>query len=158
MPRASSSRTTTPRLRNFAALWEGHPAVCGEMYPCVSADGSPHFENQCAIRMGLALERAGISLADYPGARCWHGHNHVIRAQELADWMRQRKDLFGQVEVRRKARAEHFAGRRGIVFFRDFWGAGNRGDHIDVWDGTKMGCGDNSYFERSREVWFWPIP
>ena len=38
------------------------------------------------------------------------------------------------------------------------------GDHVDVWNGQKQGSDGNGdgterhdYFERSREVWFWPL-
>lgn len=146
------------RAPPFARLWESHPAVCGEPYPCRSPDGKPHFENQCAVRMALALERAGVSLRSFRGARCWHGHGagHVLRAQELADWLRARPRTFGPVTRLRPARPEDVPGR-AIVFFRNFHGTNNQGDHIDVWDGRAMCAGDPSYFGRSEEVWFWGL-
>ena len=45
----------------------------------------------------------------------------------------------------------------GIVACRNFWGQGNQGDHIDVWDGAQMAHGDPSYMDRSEEVVFWTI-
>jgi len=44
----------------------------------------------------------------------------------------------------------------GIVFFKDFWGRGNQGDHIDVWDGEKMpkDSGANSYFSHAKMYGF----
>jgi hypothetical protein len=50
-----------------------------------------------------------------------------------------------------------YTGRSGIVFFQDFWGTGNQGDHIDLWDGTTVRTGARDYFSRSREVWFWQV-
>ena len=47
--------------------------------------------------------------------------------------------------------------KTGIVFFRNSWGRGNQGDHIDLWDGSRVRKGGLDYFERSQEVWFWPI-
>jgi hypothetical protein len=29
-------------------------------------------------------------------------------------------------------------GRQGIVAFFNFWGPGNTGDHIDVWNGSRI--------------------
>lgn len=138
-------------------LWASHPANSGELYPCLSSDGEPTYENQCAVRMGVALEGAGFSLADFPGARCSRGHGHVIRAQELADWLLKQADMLGKAEIHKDVAVARFTGRKGIVFFRDFWGTNNRGDHIDVWNGSRMSSGDDDYFERSRQVWFWPL-
>ena len=36
---------------SFARLWEAHPAVRRDLSPCAARDGTPNFENQCAIRM-----------------------------------------------------------------------------------------------------------
>lgn len=165
----------------FASLWSNHPAVLGDESPCREADGQPSFPNQCAIRMGLALERAGVSLASFRGARCWQRHappqRHVLRAQELADWLRAQRRTFGAVEIRDHRQEAPppvsptpqapeeapdptplvYRGRSGVVFLRDFWGAGNQGDHIDLWDGERMAHGDPGYFLRAEQVWFWPL-
>jgi hypothetical protein len=47
-------------------------------------------------------------------------------------------------------------GHRGLPEL--FGGSGNQGDHIDLWNGTQIARGDNEYFERSEEIWFWPLP
>lgn len=141
----------------FQQLWASHPANQGLMEPCTSPGGEPSYENQCAIRMGVALATAGFDLEDFDGARCSRGHGHIPRAQELADWLRQQEDLLGKVEIRKEVTVAEFTGRQGIVFFRDFWGTGNRGDHIDVWNGSKMSHGEHDYFERAKQVWFWPL-
>lgn len=164
----------------FASLWSNHPAVQGDTNPCRSAAGEPYFENQCAIRMAVALERCGVSLASFRGARCWHRHvpatRHVLRAQELADWLRGQRTLFGVPEIRSHREAvapadpappadplaaeavpAPYRGRSGILFLRNFWGTGNQGDHIDVWDGALMGHGSPGYFARAEQVWFWPL-
>jgi hypothetical protein len=71
-------------------------------------------------------------------------------------------DFVGYAEKRRRRRtvivsARDYATRQGLVLFRHFWGAGNLGNHIDLWDGEGMTHGDASYFDRSREVWFWDL-
>lgn len=101
--------------------------------------------------------------------KCWFGHaNHVIRAQELADWLSTGVALGAPKKYSRgNAKQYDFKslvlndinGRSGIVFFRNFWGTGNQGDHIDVWNGIFM-SGNNmhhDYAGRSEQVWFWSI-
>ena len=85
----------------FRDLWYRHPANNSTQYPCVAPhgltnmegkhvpQGFPVFGNQCAIRMGVALSGAGLSLASFHGAKCWikHSPRHILRAQELANWL-----------------------------------------------------------------------
>ena len=115
------------------------------------------FENQCAIRMSVALRGAGVDLAPFKGAYCWHGHKprHVLRAEELANWLATRKDLVGTVAKHRNVTNADFAGKKGIVFIKDGWPAG--GDHIDVWDGESLKGGDTEWFARGKQVWFWKL-
>ena len=44
-----------------------------------------------------------------------------------------------------------------LIFLLNFWGAGNQGDHIDLWNGTKMTRGAPEYFTAAQEVWFWEL-
>ena len=138
---------------DFNALWKAYPI---ESAPC-HTDGDPNFENQCAIRLGVALQDGGFSLAAFGGARCWHNHGsrHTLRAEELAGWMKSKPDQYGPVTIYRNVDANSFLGRRGIMFCRNFWGPGNQGDHIDLWKLDIMRTGDSSYIARSQEVWFW---
>ncbi|MEE2732961.1 MAG: type VI secretion system amidase effector protein Tae4 [Pseudomonadota bacterium] len=140
----------------FGTLWANHPANKGMDEPCAT-NGNGNFENQCAIRMGVALANSGVSLAGFRGARCWFGHkNHVLRAQELANWLANGGGGFGSPTVHRSANSSSFL-NSGIVFFKNFWGVGNQGDHIDLWDGRQMTKGDPVYFDASEEVWFWQL-
>lgn len=41
-------------------------------------------------------------------------------------------------------------GSRGIVVLKDFWGVGQ--GHIDLWNGSRMAAGQNSWFGRSKTV------
>ncbi|UJS25892.1 T6SS effector amidase Tae4 family protein [Thiothrix winogradskyi] len=161
-----------PKL-GFRLLWNNHPTVeTGETFPCRDAEGNPHFGNQCAILMGTCLLRSNL-LQGYDKTTCWYrGHKgHTLRAREVADWMRRNPGRFGAVEIRRNVSWGAFKGRTGFVCFHNFWGEGNQGDHIDLWDGTgilmreknpdwegpALADGSLDYFERSEEVWFWPV-
>lgn len=164
--------TEGPRL-GFRKLWNNHPtAVTGEKFPCRDDEGMPHFDNQCAILMGTCLLESGL-LHGYDKTTCWYrGHKgHTLRAREVSDWMRRHPERFGRVEIRKNVTWGAFKGRTGFVCFHNFWGQNNQGDHIDLWDGTGIirketdprlegpGLADGSldYFERSEEVWFWPV-
>lgn len=144
----------------FNTLWNEHPIQKGVVNPCSSTTGNSNFANQCAIRMGVCLNDAGIDMSACNKVRCWfhnRSEHHILRAQELADWIRANDSEFGNVEVKSNVADSDYSGRTGIAFFKNFWGAGNQGDHIDLWDGSQMCHGQSGYFADSAEVWFWDI-
>ena len=135
--------------------------------PCAT-NGAANFEDQCAIRMGLCLKGGGVLVQSFTGARCWfgHGRDHTIRAQELANWLKEPAQVRAfdtcTFKVTKRERGQlidvtSFAGIKGIVFFRHFWGPGNQGNHIDLWDGVTPRTGSTDYFGRSEEVWSWSM-
>jgi hypothetical protein len=71
----------------YDTLYRNHPDE--SVAPCTTATGARSFENQCAIRMGVALTSSGFSLTGYRGAFCWHGHGrtHPLRVEELIHWL-----------------------------------------------------------------------
>lgn len=136
----------------FHMLWANHP------YPKKPCDEKT-FPNQCAIRMGVALEKSGVNTSSfdamYPNRRCYpgfkHKPRHILAAQELANWMKTKKPIFGDVEIHKKVTSKNFKGRKGIVFIRNGWGAT---DHVDLWNGMAMKGGFPGYFALGKEVWF----
>lgn len=150
----------------FSALWSNHPAneVPPNIYPCSSPSGAANFENQCAIRLGIALARSGISLSGYTGAFCWHkhGNEHPLRVNDVTRWLRGSR-IFGSPEIARRAKGAQlshapYMGRSGIVVWINFWGTNSQGDPIDLWDGARIAHGALDYFSRSEEIHFWPVP
>ena len=141
---------------SFFKLWNNHPG--SQVKPC---DGG--FENQCAIRMGVALEKSNINLSSFKGVKCWHGHNpkHILRAQELANWISANSEFGTKKVYKFKSIEEAFsfdkgiAFKTGIVFIKDGWTGGV--DHIDLWLHFTMKAGDNSYLTLGEEIWFWNI-
>ena len=96
--------------------------------------------------------------------KCWYHHDehHYIRAEEFANWLRLHQvEQFGSAEVKKNVTSADYSGRTGIVFFKDFWDRpGERspsGDHIDLWNGSKMAYGSSEYFKSSAQVWFWDV-
>jgi hypothetical protein len=98
---------------------------------------------------------------------------YPIRAQELANWLASPaaampKSTFFPAKTFPKA----VSGKRGIIFFKDYWGAGNQGDHIDLWNGTRLthlrslaqiyACigsfGLGSDYRAAKGVQFWLVP
>jgi hypothetical protein len=143
--RRLNGETAPSGLRvTFSMLWSTYPSV---QMPC---DGP--WDNQCAIRMSIALIGAGFSLSNYSEPRC--AHNHARGAESLAQYLSrfQRPDRYPPATARASV-----SGRTGIVFFRNIAGfRGGVGDHIDVWDGSATKTGD--YFTSCTEVWFWAVP
>ena len=85
---------------------------------------------------------------------CIRDSRHILRAQELADWITRNPGYFGSREIFKDVTYEKFLGKKGIVFVKDGWGAT---DHIDIWDGTNMKGGHSDYFSKGREIWFWDL-
>ena len=129
------------------------------------------FPNQCAIRMGVALEGAGVSTADFNVRRCataysahpvlkTHKPGHILAAQELANALaRNPMRLSTGVETKRFTgpMSSHwgtFGMYKGIVFIQNGWGPT---DHIDLWDTTGFKGGQLSYIHAGVQVWFWRI-
>ena len=151
----------------FDQFWSNHPALqtLPEIEPC-STNGKSNHTNQCAIRLGVALTSSGISLASYRGVFCWsgHGRTHPLRVEQLKLWLNSRDASvvpYAEISKRdkqgRQQSSTAYSERRGIVACINFWGRGNQGDHIDLWDGSTMAHGGLDYFERSEEIWFWEM-
>lgn len=178
----------------FKKLWYGHPINESITTPCVAPKdlvnlegenikkGFPVFHNQCAIRMSVALRRAGVT-SDQIGRIATCGVHpasemHYINATALAQAIaRANLPGFGQREVIDGEKAAQFYpllfGRTGVIFIKDYWhrssdGANSpTGDHIDVWNGYRSSAkwllewfswlGYYSNYAGAREIWFWEV-
>ncbi len=125
--------------------------------PCVRADGQipAGYENQCAMRVGKALERSGVSFDSFHGGRCPVSPSVgglAASAEGLAKWLVAKP--FPGCDVRKILAAatwdEELKGRTGIVYFKDYWrrkgeqGQGT-GDHIDLWNRDTLTPGWTSF-------------
>lgn len=168
----------TPIL--FDVLWDNYPS---EEHPChpPNAEVPKAYENQCSIKVGLAMEKSGVTFKSYRGARCPWGPKDggmVTSAQGLADWLKNRPfcgcpspEMYTGETV-----FDKISHRSGIVFFADYWvreGGQRTGDHIDLWSGRRLKSnlvgsilrvqlgiaieGTFSDFRLAKEVLFWPI-
>lgn len=107
----------------FTTLWENYPA-----HVCVGKNGrdKPGYENQCAIKVGNALAKSGVSFATFSGGMCPgmpKNQGMVASAQALADWLQKAKiEGLGKSELYSgKDAFEKIKGRTGIVFLADYW-------------------------------------
>lgn len=179
MPASLSSQAPEAVTVRFGELWNAYPASD----PCVNpANGKKAYDNQCAIRVGLALQRCGVSFRTFKGPRCEYGpsgNGMVLRAQELADWLSHRPFANCPKPAVMPGKAFHkaMAARRGIAFFKDYWlREGEKsptGDHIDLWNMDRLTPSWQSFarftlgigripslysdLENARAVMFWPI-
>jgi hypothetical protein len=129
----------------FAELSSHYPTT---QFPC--GDG---WENQCAIRMSIALEGAGLSLQEYADPKCSHGH--ARGAESLANHLWKalgRPQIFANPSGAKAS----LLSKRGIIFFKDIAGFRNgTGDHIDCWDGSSTKTGE--YFSYCKQAWFFSL-
>ena len=138
---------------NFKLMWSSYPTA---QFPCNETirGGGLAWQNQCAIRLSIALEKAGLSLKTYNEHTCKHGH--ARGAEPLANHLHYA--IFWPKKLLSPATAEkQLNGKQGIVFFKDLKGfRGGRGDHIDLWNGSISKTG--VYFGICKQVWFWELP
>lgn len=159
-------------MPTFSQLWTNHPTIMGDA-PLLDHKTYP---NQCAVNLFAALQRSGFDVATFHGQMSWQKDKpkYAIRAQELANWLACPGVLPGtKVEkLSGKEVFEKINGRRGIIFFQNYWGPGHQGDHIDLWNGSRLSDwkswarihlfisweGVWSDYRQSERVWFWAIP
>lgn len=133
----------------FQTLWSNYP----RRDPCIdpkTGEAPKGFENQCAIRLGTALEKSGISFRSFRGNVCPVPKSHpsmAASAQQLANWLKKRP-FEGCPAVENFTGSSVFSAikdRPGIIFLANYWqrdrekGSQRRsGDHIDLWNGSRM--------------------
>ncbi|MEL7544473.1 MAG: type VI secretion system amidase effector protein Tae4 [Pseudomonadota bacterium] len=167
----------------FSDLWEVHPTNRSNQLPCRRPDGRPSYANQCAIRLGECMRRAGVKPGQIRGGPTCGVHPpsmmHFIRAQAFADGLnRANLPWLGNTEKLRGEQPAQFTkilfGRKGIIFLKDYWArSGERGtgratgDHIDLFDGYRTTAswlmeyfswlGYYGGYSGSKEIWFWEV-
>ncbi len=148
----------------FSKLWQSYPDL---KHPC-RTNGSPNFTNQCAIRMAVCLEEAGVSTNRLNVTRCWYHppeDGHILRAEELAKALSSGAVAgVGRIEKYKGTEAfPKIQKRTGIIFIENFYGSGLQGDHIDLWNGAWTTAPVTSLVNIWRgkyqkgNVWFWRV-
>lgn len=155
----------------FSTLWSNHPNVKGDA-PLLDAKDYP---NQCAVNLWAALTRSGVDVTGFHGTFSWQKDKpkYAIRAQEVADWLASPRSHMPRVQKFKGSEVfDKIKGKTGIIFFQNYWGPGAQGDHIDLWNGSRLSTltswlriqlgisveGVWSDYEKAEAVWFWPLP
>jgi len=160
----------------FKELWDYYP----DESPC----DKKVFSNQCAIKVGSALAKCGVKTTTLVTKKrhCWFHKNidgHVLSAEELAAGLKKTKikGIHPPVVLDASGYKTKIAGKKGIIFFKDYWlrtvDRPDRptGDHIDLWNGSRITDvsswfrvqfgivyeGVWSDFEKSNTVIFWRV-
>lgn len=112
---------------------------------------NPSITNQCAVRMSLALYRSGFTFEDFPNQRRIHqgrtacqlgDEPHLVGANELHSYLLQvwEPGLRGTGS----SIVSQIQGQLGILYFNNCFHRSsdpegtNRGDHIDLWNGSQI--------------------
>ncbi|GGY68284.1 T6SS effector amidase Tae4 family protein [Pseudoduganella albidiflava] len=122
---------------------------------------NPAFYDTCAIRMSVALLRAGVRL---PGARmaAKSGRLKGKRIEPGQGKLSQiLKRIWGNPEVYKgeQAARDGIGRRAGVASFFRIHGTPNSGGHIDLVLPAASGfpvCARTCFFG-AMEVWFWPL-
>lgn len=171
---ATSSGTPPP----FQPLWDYY------QYNRDVAKGLAPEQNRCAIVMSMTLglepqpgEKTLRQLGSGEGlasiftdirkkmvipavAKSEIAKRYYIQAQELAHRLERE---WGKPQVSDGANArELISGKKGVIFLENAYpragSLGRRtGDHIDVWNGSRIGSDSTTPFDQAERVWFWEI-
>ncbi|GAB3436687.1 type VI secretion system amidase effector protein Tae4 [Massilia solisilvae] len=131
--------------------WIGHPEHIG----------IPAWENTCAVRMSLALIRAGVPV---------QGERLLVQAGECQGKLLQPSQTkLARFLARGWGAPERYAGgpaaqkgignRHGVISFYHLWGPTDRQGHIDLvapYSLNDLACEEDCYWS-STEVWFWSL-
>lgn len=130
----------------FVKLWESYPSGHPYVDP-KTGQPPPGFDNQCAIKVSVAIHGAGIEMKSFRGADIkMNGLKTAIVAEQLAAWLKLQPFCglpTAPENVTGKDWQDKIRGRTGIVFFANYWkraGETTRptGDHIDLWNKTRL--------------------
>lgn len=130
----------------FARLWAAYPA--GHPYVDPRTGKPPAgYENQCAIKVCVAIHGAGIEMKSFRGAAVkMNGLTTAIVAAQLAAWLKL-QPFCGLPQapenITGKGWEARIQSRTGIVYFENYWRRSGEtttatGDHVDLWNGSRL--------------------
>ncbi|ALN92879.1 RHS repeat-associated core domain protein [Lysobacter gummosus] len=145
-PEGLAGKTPPRQFPSFDMLWRNYPRN-PDRSPAHPSSGP--YPNQCAIRLGKALQDSGVDLTSYPSVNK-SKEGWPRSAQNLADWLTQN---YGKPKIMTNTQFEskdQWYKNRGIIFQP---GVEGQADHIDLHNGGWQGSG----YYRGTEIWYWPI-
>jgi hypothetical protein len=130
----------------FANLWNSYPGGHPYVDP-KTGKPPPGYDNQCAIKVSVAIHGAGVQMKSFRGAAVKvNGLPVASLAFQLAEWLKLQPfcGLPKEPEnVAGKDWQEKIKGRTGIIYFEDYWRRPGEtkkptGDHIDLWNKSRL--------------------
>lgn len=140
------AEASEPKSLSFQQLWHNYPSGSPYVDPATGKP-PPGFENQCAIRVSVALTSSGANLNGYKGPSVQlNGGRTATSANQLAAWLSKSppSGVGKPQDITGPDWQNKIAGKQGIVYFRHYWPnpgdtANNpTGDHIDLWGGSHL--------------------
>ena len=171
-------------MPSFQTIWNNYPADSTPCHNPGTTDPRTGWENQCAVRVGMALANSGVSYRSFRGAVCPgtpRRQGEVANAQVLANWLTRHPFPGCAHRPQRYTGSNVFESiqdRTGIIFLANYWqrptdrGNARTGDHIDLWNGSRMTSNSSwlrvhlgiswdglwSDFRLASRVLFWNVP
>lgn len=141
----------------FAQLWASYPDSAPFVDP-KTGKPPPGYENQCAIKVSVAIHGVGVEMKSFRGAaEKVNGLPAALLASQLAAWLKQQPFCGLPKSAESVTGADwqsKIRGRTGIVYFADYWARSVKektseqpsGDHIDLWNGARLTATGMSFF------------
>ncbi|EKU84616.1 hypothetical protein ABIB42_002221 [Massilia sp. UYP32] len=141
----------------FSTLWASYPDNPPFVDPRTGKP-PPGYENQCAIKVSVAIHGVGVEMKSFRGAaEKVNGLPAALLASQLAAWLKQQPFCGLPTSAENVTGADwqnKIRGRTGIVYFADYWARNGRekasgkptGDHIDLWNGARLTATGMSFF------------
>jgi len=147
VPTGCGKQAPGPKAKiEFVKLWNAYP----DKKPYLDAKtGEPPsgYENQCAIKVSVALHGAGVDMTSFKGRQVLlAGHKAAVGASQLAEWLEKQR-IQGipahPQNITGPTWQDTIKGRTGIVYFANYWLRSGEtrnptGDHIDLWNGWRL--------------------
>jgi hypothetical protein len=122
----STSGTLSKKAQrvSFTTLWAGYPSS-NPYVDAKTGDPPKGFENQCAIKVSVALHASGVKLQSFRGAHVTiNGKPAATRAEDLAAWLKAHH-IAGisspPINITGENWREKIKNKTGIVFFANYW-------------------------------------
>jgi hypothetical protein len=141
----------------FADIWAAYPGEhpSKERWPddviergkVVAKKGELKYEDQCAIKVSVALHGVGVEMKSFNGANTRISEKKAaLRAAELADWLKRLPFCglpMNPTSVTGRDWQDRAKGKTGIIFFANYWRRSGEsrapsGDHIDLWNKSTL--------------------
>lgn len=130
----------------FQKLWSSYER--GHPYADKSGHAPSGYENQCAIRVSVALQGAGIELKGFHGSTVVVRNKRVaVVATQLSNWIDSCVSnpcgpIGRSVLITGNDWQSKIKDKKGIVYFENYWKRQGEkvssGDHIDLWNGNTL--------------------